>query len=42
MKRDDKNQTKKVLVSVKIGGKKETVTKEALVCIKSGKIIKFY
>ena len=41
MKQDEKNQTKKIIVSVNIGGKKKPVTKEALVCSKSGKIIKF-
>ena len=41
MKRNEKNQSKKILVSVRIGGKKKPVTKEAIVCNKSGKIIKF-
>ena len=41
MKRDDKNQTKKIIVRVRIGGKKKPVTKEAVVCSKSGKIMKF-
>ena len=41
MKRDEKNQTKKIIVSVNIGGKKKPVTKEAIVSRKSGKIVKF-
>ena len=41
MKQDEKSQTKKILVRVHIGGKKKPVTKEALVCSKSGKIIRF-
>jgi hypothetical protein len=41
MKREEKNQTKKIIVRVSIGGKKKPVTKEALVCSKSGKIVKF-
>ena len=41
MKRDEKNQTKKIIVRVHIGGKKKPVTKEAIVCSKSGKIMKF-
>ena len=41
MKRVEKNQTKKIIMRVHIGGKKKPVTKEALVCGKSGKIIKF-
>jgi hypothetical protein len=41
MKQDEKNQTKKIIVRVSIGGKKKPVTKEALVCSKSGKIVKF-
>jgi len=41
MKRDEKNQTRKIIVRVYIGGKKKPVTKEALVCSKSGKITKF-
>jgi len=41
MKREEKNQTKKIIVRVHIGGKKKPVTKEALVCSKSGKIMKF-
>jgi hypothetical protein len=41
MKQDEKNQTKKIIVRVHIGGKKKPVTKEAIVCSKSGKIMKF-
>lgn len=41
MKRDEKNQTRKIIVRVHIGGKKKPVTKEAIVCSKSGKIVKF-
>jgi len=41
MKRDEKNQTRKIIVRVHIGGKKKPVTKEAIVCSKSGKIMKF-
>jgi len=41
MKRDEKIQTKKIVLRVQIGGKKKPVIKEALACSKSGKIIKF-
>ena len=41
MKRNEKKQTKKILVRVQIGGQKKPVTKEALVCSKSGKIMRF-
>ena len=41
MKQVDKKQVKKVQLSVDIGGRKKPVKKEALVCSKSGRIIKF-
>ena len=41
MKRSEKNQTRKIIVRVHIGGKKKPVTKEAIICSKSGKIMKF-
>jgi hypothetical protein len=41
MNRGEKNQSKKVLLRVRIEGRKKPVTKEALVCCKSKKIIKF-
>ena len=41
MKRSEKNQTRKIIVRVHIGGKKKPVTKEAIVCSKSGRIMKF-
>jgi hypothetical protein len=40
MNRGKKNQPKKILLRVRIEGRK-AVTKEALVCCKSKKIIKF-
>jgi hypothetical protein len=41
VKQDDKNHVKIIQLSVDIGGRKKPVKKEALVCSKSGKIIKF-
>jgi hypothetical protein len=41
MKQGEKTPTKKMLLSVHIGGKKKPVIKEALVCCKSGKVVKF-
>jgi hypothetical protein len=41
LKQDDKKQVKKVQLRIDIGGRQKPVTKEALVCSKSGKIIKF-
>lgn len=41
MNRGEKIQPKKILLCVRIEGKKKPVKKEALVCCKSGKIIKF-
>jgi hypothetical protein len=41
VKREEKSETKKISLSVHIAGKKKPVTKEVLVCSKSGEIIKF-
>jgi hypothetical protein len=41
MNRGEKNQQKKIVLRVRIEGRKKPVTKEALVCCKSKKIIKF-
>jgi len=41
MNQGEKNQPKKILLRVRIEGRKKPVTKEALVCRKSKKIIKF-
>jgi len=34
-------QTKKMTVTMKVGGKKRPVKKEVLVCARTGKIVKF-
>ncbi len=41
MKRAEKEAVKKIRVSVHIGGIKKAVQKEALVNVKSGKVIRF-
>jgi hypothetical protein len=41
MQKGEQAKIKKVVLSVAVGGKKKPVTKEALVCNQTGKIIRF-